>query len=134
MFNKFAEWIDAKISVNPWTKCPSSIQMAGCPPPDNFHLRWDAWTSFNIFIESDDSHKESDMIEQLSLHWREERDLGQDNKNNYSIILNKFLVSQAVLILLSLFKENGKVKKYAIWWWGKFQTIYFCFNAVCDPQ
>ena len=50
------------------------------------------------------------MIEQLSLHWREERDLGQDNKNNYSIILNKFLVFQAVLLLLSLFKENGKVK------------------------
>ena len=99
-----------KISVNPRTRCPSSIQMAGCPPPDNFHLRWDAWTSFSIFIESDDSHKESDMIEQLSLHWREERDLGQDNKNNYSIILNKFLVFQAVLLLLSLFKENGKVK------------------------
>jgi len=54
------------------------------------------------------------MTEQLSLHWGEERDLGQDKKNNYSIILNKFLVFQAVLLLLSLFRENGKVKKYAI--------------------
>ena len=112
-----------KINVNLWTRCPSIIQMAGCPPPYNSHIRWDAWTSFNIFIESADSHKESDMTEQLSLHWGEEGDLGQDKKNNYSIILNKFLVFQAVLLLLSLFKENGKVKKFSIWWWGKWWWV-----------